>query len=266
MPKKDPPPPPGPKETRHTLRAVRRTAAEIVAEQNEIDAIEKMVKVMERHEQRIKFEADELRRKSELRKEVGALRAKEKEREELVRKMNEERIQAVKKHCNQEKIDAKARLKKPTVTTETTVSKLNKVRRVGGAVIAANSKSFGTSFAAVVSGKLGESILKDMKIHRTEQIEERLRREAETSVQMSALMAHIQLDPCVKERKDAEKRLKDIKRRVEASSQLLGAMEPPHSPLLARRPLTAGSLSRQAGQTAQFQGTMGARPGTAVTR
>jgi hypothetical protein len=233
-------------------------AAEIVAEKDEVETMENMVKVLERQEARIKFEAEERRRMAEVRKKVEAMRLEEKERAALVKSENEARIDEVKRHCELRKKDARSRLLKPTTTTETVETKLNPFRRAGATAIAVNNKSFGGAFAAVVSGKLGESILKDMKIHRVEQVEARLRGEAQKSVTVGAYIAKMELEPTKRERLGVDKRLKEMRLRVQASSQLLDTCGQPHSPLLCRRPVTAEPY----GATSPLGATSAPRPST----
>ena len=159
---------PGPCETRKTLRALRTQTAEIVQTKHDNETLENTLKVLERRSERLKFEADERQRLAQKQRMVQLLREEKRWRFEEVKAGRAARREFMSKHVEKEKRDAKSRLKKPTPTEE--AESLNKFRRAGATTVAVNAKSFGTAFAAIASGKLGESITKDMKIHRQEKV------------------------------------------------------------------------------------------------
>ena len=57
-------------------------------------------------------------------------------------------------------------------------------------------------------------------------------------------LRHLELDPSMRERKQVERKIKQMRHKVLSRSQVLEGLDPPHSPLLARRPVTAGSPLR----------------------
>ena len=161
------------------MRVLRHTAAKIVKEKVENERLLAALKVLKTREQRIKCEAEERERQLQKFERINAVKREERAWVQAIKKENEDRIKAVQKHVQDEKNKAKAGLLKPAPTKGTAA--LSKFRRMGAVTVAANARSFGTAFAAIESGKLGESIIKDMKVHRIEKSEQRLRGEVQKS-------------------------------------------------------------------------------------
>jgi hypothetical protein len=66
-----------------------------------------------------------------------------------------------------------------------------------------------------------------------------------------SMLVKLEYDPAIKERAALERQVKSMRKQLEATSHRFEKLAPPHSPLLTRRPVTAGASSPMSG-TVQF--------------
>jgi hypothetical protein len=228
-----------PAETRVKLKALRKMSTHIKEEIHENDRLEGKILVMVVRTQRLAYEAEERKRQLDKAKDAQHSRLASREHDVLVRREAEAALLVKQTFVHMAKKNARARLLKPPPQPPNAA--LSRFRRAGALVAAAQSKNFFGTLAVLESGKLGESIIKDMKLHKLMCVEQRLRLEADKSTAVAYTLTRMQLDPETKRRKEIEKKLRSAERHLTSTATRWEALEPPHSPLLLRRPVTPGT-------------------------
>jgi len=226
-----------PAETRGKLRALRKMSMRIKEEIQENDRLEGKISVTAIRTRRLAYEAEERRRQLQKAQAAQKQRLQSREHDAQVRRDMEALLLEKQNSVHAEKKNARARLLKPSPQAAAAVSQF---RRTGALVAAAKSKDFFGTIAVIESGKLGESILKDMKLHKMTCLEKRLEAEAEKSQEVAKTLTRYQLDPEPKRRGGIEKKLRNAERTLLSTHSACETLDPPHSPLLLRRPVSPG--------------------------
>jgi len=209
----------------------------IKEEIHENDRLQGKISVTTIRTQRLAYEAEERKRQLQRAQEAQKQRLLSREHDAQVRR-DAEAIRLEKQNSvHAEKKNARARLLKPAAQPAAAVSQF---RRTGALVAAAKSKDFFGTIAVIESGKLGESILKDMKLHKMTCLEKRLKAEAQKSQDVAKTLTQLQLDPEVKRRDAIERKLRNAERTLLTTHTACETLGPPHSPLLRRRPVSPG--------------------------
>lgn len=209
----------------------------IKEEIHENDRLEGKISVTTIRTQRLAYEADERKRQLQRAQEAQKQRLLSREHDAQVRRDAEAIRWEKQNSVHAAKKNARARLLKPAAQPATAVSRF---RRTGALVAAAKSKDFFGTIAVIESGKLGESILKDMKLHKMTCLEKRLEAEAQKSQDVAKTLTQLQLDPEVKRRDAIERKLRNAERTLLTTHTACETLDPPHSPLLRRRPVSPG--------------------------